>query len=154
MATPLTIRGVETFGVEVPHDLSPRHQRRHSPERSAALVNLTTEEGITGRTYLFLLPTKRPPGDRLPCCRTLSPSWLASAPVPSEISTRLGRRFALVGVGGVVRMALSALDSAMWDGARGRRGLPLATLLGGSVRPVPAYNSSGLGLMSARSGRR
>ena len=28
------------------------------------------------------------------------------------------------------------------------RGLPLATLLGAKPKPIPAYNSSGLGLMS------
>jgi mandelate racemase len=45
-------------------------------------------------------------------------------------------------------MALSALDTAMWDALAVASGLPLACLLGGSVRAVPAYNSSGLGLMS------
>src|SRR5260221_8217125 len=45
-------------------------------------------------------------------------------------------------------MALSALDAAIWDALAVAAGLPLATLLGAKPRPVPAYNSSGLGLMS------
>jgi mandelate racemase len=50
------------------------------------------------------------------------------------------RRFALLGVTGTVRMALSAIDMALWDA--------LARSLGGSLRPLPAYDSRGLGLMT------
>jgi mandelate racemase len=51
-------------------------------------------------------------------------------------------------VASVVRMALSALDMAIWDALAVAAGLPLAALLGAKPRPIPAYNSSGLGLMS------
>jgi mandelate racemase len=44
-------------------------------------------------------------------------------------------------------MALSALDLACWDALAVAAGRPLATLLGGALRPIPAYNSNGLGLM-------
>jgi mandelate racemase len=67
---------------------------------------------------------------------------------PLDIAAKLGRRFALVGVASVVRMALSALDAAVWDALAVAAGLPLAALLGARPRPIPAYNSSGLGLMS------
>jgi len=59
----------------------------------------------------------------------------------------LSRRFALLGVTGPVRMALSALDVALWDAAACAAGLPLAELLGAERRPIPAYDSRGLGLM-------
>ena len=49
---------------------------------------------------------------------------------------------------GIVRMALSALDMALWDALAIAAGLPLATLLGAAPRPIRAYNSCGLGLMS------
>src|SRR5260221_14339536 len=45
-------------------------------------------------------------------------------------------------------MALSALDAAIWDALAVAAGLPLATLLGAKPRPVPPYNSGGLGLRS------
>jgi L-alanine-DL-glutamate epimerase-like enolase superfamily enzyme len=49
----------------------------------------------------------------------------------------LGRRGALV-------RAISAVDIALWDLRAKQCGVPLATLLGGSVaRPVPAYASGG-----------
>jgi L-alanine-DL-glutamate epimerase-like enolase superfamily enzyme len=69
---------------------------------------------------------------------------------PLDIAPKLSRRFALPGVAGVERMALSALDIALWDALAVAAGLPLATLLGSKPKSVPAYNSSGLGLMSPR----
>jgi len=54
----------------------------------------------------------------------------------------------LVEVASVVRMALSGFDAALWDALAVAAGLPLATLLGAKPKLIPAYNSSGLGLMS------
>jgi mandelate racemase len=45
-------------------------------------------------------------------------------------------------------MALSGLDAAMWDALAVAAGLPLASLLGSAPRPIRAYNSCGLGLMT------
>jgi mandelate racemase len=71
-----------------------------------------------------------------------------AAVAPLAIAAVLERRYALLGVTGVVRMALSVLDAALWDAVAVAAGLPLATLLGSAPRPVRAYNSCGLGLMS------
>ena len=61
---------------------------------------------------------------------------------------KLALSYALIGVTGIVRMALSALDMALWDALAVAAGLPLATMLGGAPRPLQAYNSCGLGLMT------
>ena len=54
-----------------------------------------------------------------------------------------------VGVVDVVMLCVKpALDAALGDALALGAGLPLATLLGGAPRPLPAYNSCGLGLMS------
>jgi mandelate racemase len=66
---------------------------------------------------------------------------------PQTIYHRLVRRFALLGVTGLVRMAISALDIALWDASAVAVGLPLVEALGASRRPIPAYDSRGLGLM-------
>lgn len=68
---------------------------------------------------------------------------------PAELSGRLAGRFVLIGNEGIVRMATAGFDMAAWDALARSAGLPLATLLGAKPRPIPAYNSSGLGLMSA-----
>ncbi len=56
---------------------------------------------------------------------------------------RMYRDTLLSGRRGAVLRALSAVDIALWDLAAKRAGLPLAVLLGGSVRPVAAYASGG-----------
>jgi mandelate racemase len=45
-------------------------------------------------------------------------------------------------------MAMAGFDTAAWDALAIAAGQPLARLLGASPKPVPAYNSCGLGLMS------
>jgi mandelate racemase len=67
---------------------------------------------------------------------------------PVAIAGKLRRRFDLIGVTGVARMALSALDMALWDAMALAAGVPLTCLLGGTPRAVRAYNSCGLGLMA------
>ena len=42
---------------------------------------------------------------------------------------------------------MAGLDIALWDVLAQAAGLPLARLLGGTLEPVPAYNSNGLGLI-------
>jgi L-alanine-DL-glutamate epimerase-like enolase superfamily enzyme len=56
---------------------------------------------------------------------------------------RLYQETLLSGRRGIVIRALAALDIALWDLAGKRASLPLAVLLGGGVRPVPAYASGG-----------
>jgi mandelate racemase len=59
----------------------------------------------------------------------------------------LGRRsLHFVGYEGLSMIAVSGLDMAAWDALAKAAGLPLCALLGGSVGPVPAYNSNGLWL--------
>jgi mandelate racemase len=41
-------------------------------------------------------------------------------------------------------MAVGALDMALWDALGHAAGQPVATLLGGEVRPLPAYDSYGI----------
>ena len=45
---------------------------------------------------------------------------------------------------GLVGMAVSGLDMAFWDALGQAAGQPLATLLGGSLRPIRAYDSYGV----------
>jgi mandelate racemase len=58
----------------------------------------------------------------------------------------------LIGVQGVVRMAMAGLDIAAWDALAIAAGVPLATFLGAKpqpgLKPIRAYNSCGLGLMT------
>jgi mandelate racemase len=143
----LTIRGVRTTPVLVPMNYALGTSAARVTEAPLLLIDLETEEGITGRTYLFCY---RPSGARAVALLIEDAVSLIKGEHvrPADIAARLARRFALIGVTGTVRMALSGLDTAMWDALAVAAGRPLASMLGGSPRPVPAYNSCGLGLMA------
>lgn len=49
----------------------------------------------------------------------------------------------LIGRRGLALRAISAIDIALWDLASKKAGLPLAVMLGGSVKRIPAYASGG-----------
>ena len=143
----LTIRGINTFALEVPMTYPLGTSAAIVNKAPMLLVDLETEEGITGRAYLFCYRPSVPRA--LDILLRDAVALVKGQPVvPLDIAAKLGRRFALAGVTGLVRMALSALDIALWDALAIAAGLPLAKLLGAEVKPVPAYNSSGLGLMS------
>jgi mandelate racemase len=61
----------------------------------------------------------------------------------------LAKRHTLLGVEGVVRMAMSLVDVAAWDALSKAADVPLSRFLGATPRSIPAYNSNGLGLMPA-----
>jgi mandelate racemase len=53
----------------------------------------------------------------------------------------------LLGVHNIVLFALSGIDMAAWDALGQALGQPLARVLGAVPKPIPAYNSKGLGLL-------
>jgi mandelate racemase len=56
----------------------------------------------------------------------------------------MNAKFRLLGWQGLVGMAVSGLDMAYWDALGQIAGRPLAELLGGSPRPIKAYDSYGV----------
>jgi len=144
---PLTVRAVETVAVTVPMRLALGTSAATVREAPLLLIDVLTQEGITGRTYLFCY---RPSGSvAIAAVLREAVGLIAGDRVtPLTIAAKLERRYALIGVTGVVRMALSALDMALWDALAVAARLPLVAMLGAAPRPLPAYNSCGLGLMT------
>jgi mandelate racemase len=144
----LTIRDLRLVPVEVPMTFALGTSADTIRLAPLLLIDLETEEGVTGRTYLFCY---RRSGARAiaEILRDALDVVKGRRVAPVEIGALLGRRFALIGVTGVVRMALSGLDAVLWDALANAAGVPLASLLGAGPKPVHAYNSSGLGLIGA-----
>jgi mandelate racemase len=142
----LTIRAVATQAFAIPLSIPLGTSAAVVREAPFLLVDLHTKEGITGRCYLFCYTTSgaRAVGAHLHEAVGLIAGQCLS---PKAISRILSRRFALLGVTGTARMALSALDVALWDALAITLNLPLARLLGAAPATLPAYNSNGLGLM-------
>lgn len=143
----LTVRGLRTTAVEVPMTFALGTSAATIRAAPLLLIDVDTEEGVTGRTYLFCYRRSgaRAFADLLHDAVALVKGQRAA---PGDIAALLSRRFALIGVTGVARMALSGLDAALWDALAVAAGLPLARLLGAEPKPIPAYNSNGLGLMT------
>jgi mandelate racemase len=109
------------------------------------LIDLYTEEGVVGRSYLepysaktmrYLIPALQDFGELLKGRRV----------APLELYDVARKSLHFVGYQGLSMIAVSGLDMAAWDALGKAAGLPLCVLLGGSVGPVPAYNSNGLWL--------
>lgn len=147
IAEGLHVRSVETRGVMVPLNFTLGTAAATIREAPLLLVDLHTNGGITGRAYLFCY---RPGG--APAISAIlheAVEAIAGTEVaPVEIYERLNGLYRLFGNTGVVRMALSALDIALWDALAIAHEQPLATVLGGEATPHRAYNSCGLGLMA------
>lgn len=142
----LTLSRIETRGVRVPLKFALGTSAARVPAVPLLLVDVLMEEGVVGRSYLFCYSTS---GARAVAAHISEAAELARglSAKPQTICKILSRRFTLLGVAGPVRMALSALDAALWDAAACAVGQPLAELLGSERRPIQAYDSRGLGLM-------
>src|SRR6266700_2181790 len=142
----LTVRSVTTRAVAVPLNFALGTSVTVIRTVPLLLVDLLTDEGSVGHAYLF---SYTPAGAKsIALLLAEAVDLINSQPVkPDTIYHMLVRHLALLGVTGHVRMAISALDIALWDAAAIAAGLPLAELLGAARHPVRAYDSRGLGLM-------
>ncbi len=143
---PLTVRAIRATPVEVPLNFVLGTSQGALREVPLLLVDVVTEQGVTGRSWVFCY------------LRAAAPAIISllgeverltkGEPVdPAALWVKLARRFTLIGVQGIVRMALAGFDAACWDAAAVAAGQPLVRLLGAEPKPIPAYNSCGLGLM-------
>ena len=143
----LTVRNIRAVGVKVPMTYVLGTSQQAVREAPLLLVDLETEEGVTGHAWQFCyLPAAAPAIVVLleEVLRTVQGDRVE----PDALWAKLAKRFVLIGVQGIVRMALAMFDVAAWDALARAAGMPLASYLGGTPRPVPAYNSCGLGLMA------
>jgi mandelate racemase len=109
------------------------------------LIDLHTREGIIGRSYLepYLKNAAR---YIIPAIHDLIEALEAKPLAPLDDFQRNRRSLNLIGYEGVTMIAVAGIDMAIWDALAKAAGMPLAVLLGGTVGPVPAYNSNGLWL--------
>lgn len=146
--TMLTLRSIRARAVDVPMARPLGTSAQTMRTAPILLIDLSCEEGVVGRAYLF-------------CYARMAPRLIAAVLAdvaealhgerlaPVDFAQRLQQRYRLLGAQGVVRMALAGFDVACWDALAQAAGMPLADFIGSRPRPIPAYNSNGLGLMLA-----
>ena len=142
----LTIRDVTTRGVIVPM-ARPLATRIVVLEKAALLlIDLHTEEGVTGRTYLFGY-LERGIAYMAALVRDIVAMTRGDTVAPQDLYAKVRKGLSLMGHEGLSTMAAAGFDMACWDALARAAGVPLVTLLGGKPRSLPAYNSNGLGLI-------
>ncbi len=144
----LTIRALDVRAVDVPVRRPLETSGGVLGTAPLALIDLRTEEGVTGSSYVFCYT----PMALKPVAQLLSnlAALIEGDPLaPLELERKLQRTFRLLGPQGLTGMAVAGIDMAAWDALAKAWGVPLARLLGGEPRKVPAYNSCGLGMIGA-----
>lgn len=109
------------------------------------LVDLHTEEGVVGRSYLQTVIPKAV-NYLVPALHDLGAMLKGKRIAPIEFYDLARKSLHFVGYEGMSMMAVSGLDMAAWDALSKSAGVPLCAMLGGSVGPVDAYNSNALWL--------
>jgi len=111
-------------------------------ESPLVLVDVVTDQGVLGHGIIFTYTTAalKPTAELV---QNMAPLVEGEELAPAAIEQKLGKRFRLLGTQGLIGMALSGIDMALWDALARLHNLSLLMLLGGIARPVPAYGAIG-----------
>ncbi len=106
------------------------------------LIDVATDQGITGRSYLFAYSkvTLKP---FVHLVEEIGLDLVGKPVAPCDLMAAMDAKFRLLGTQGLVGMAISGLDMAFWDVLGQAAGKPVVELLGGSAKPIKAYDSYG-----------
>jgi len=137
-----TIRGVKARAVVAPISRPVKNAFGSIEAAPLVLIDVATDQGATGRSYIFAYTavTLKP---LVHLIDEIGKELVGRAIAPFDLMSAMDARFRLLGWQGLVGMAVSGLDMAFWDGLGKIAGKPLVELLGGSVRPIKAYDSYG-----------
>ena len=111
---PLTVRAISAVGVEVPMTYVLGTSRGRITKAPLLLIDVETAEGITGRAYLWSY-FPRAMVAIASMLKEIEERTKGERVVPAELWSKLAERFALIGVQGIVRMAMAGFDVACWD---------------------------------------
>ena len=101
------------------------------------LIDVVTDQGVTGHSYIFAY-TKLTLAPLVHLIEEIGRDLTGKVIAPFDLMAVMDAKFRLLGWQGLVGMAVSGLDMAFWDALGQAAGQPLATLLGGSPRPIRA----------------
>src|ERR1700692_578938 len=133
-ASLLTVRAIRTVARDGPMARPLGTSAQTMRTAPLLLIDLETEEGITGHAYLFCY-TQVAPGLIAAVLTDIQDAVRGECLAPVDLSTRLQQRYRLLGAQGIVRMALAGFDVACWDALSLAAGLPLASYIGSQPRP-------------------
>ena len=148
----LTVRSLHARAVSLPMTRPIQTGGGSVAQIPLVLVDLETDEGITGCSYIFCYASfVLEPLVKL--LHNLGDLINRETVAPLALEEKLQQAFRLLGPQGFTAMAAAGIDIAAWDACAKAAGLPLVQLLRGKVQPIPAYNSTGLGIIGAERAR-
>lgn len=139
----MNLRALRTRPVLVPIRRPPVSASGAIPEAALVLFDLETDQGVTGRSYVFAFASWAL-APIVGCAQGLFAMIKGDPLAPLDLEAKLRRQLALLDSPGLVGLALAGIDMAAWDALAQARGVPLVTLLGGTPKAIAAYNSTGL----------
>jgi mandelate racemase len=138
-----TIAKITARAVNVPMDAPHRTAGGVVASYPMVLLDLLTSDGVNGSSYIFTynLAALKPAAELVQNVGAM----LNSQPLaPLDVFALLDKKFRLLGVQGLVGMAISGIDMAIWDALARSKHLPLCELLGATAKSIPAYLSLGM----------
>jgi mandelate racemase len=141
-ATTPAIRSVKARAVIAPISRPVKNAFGVIEAAPLVLIDVATDQGITGHSYIFAY-TRLTLKPLVQLIEEIGRDLTGKAIAPFDLMADMDAKFRLLGWQGLVGMTVSGLDMAFWDTLGQAAGQPLAKLLGGSPRPIRAYDSYG-----------
>jgi mandelate racemase len=149
------IADIRVRAVDAPIDPPLRNSLNVIPRAPLVIVDVRTTDGAAGTAYVFPY-TRAALGPTAALARSLGAGLVGRPLAPTTLWRELHDAGRILGTEGLVQIALSALDMAMWDALAVRAGVPLCVLLGAEPKPVPIYASLrgwGAAMLAEEAGR-
>jgi mandelate racemase len=134
------ISEVRVRAVDAPIDPPLRNSLNTIPRAPLVIVDVRAADGAAGSAYVFPY-TPAALGPTASLARSLGAALVGRPLAPATLWRELHDAQRILGAEGLVQIALSALDMAIWDALSARAGLRLCEMLGAEARPVPIYAS-------------
>ncbi|MAW33252.1 MAG: mandelate racemase [Proteobacteria bacterium] len=134
---------VKARPVLVPFRIPPTTASAKIEDCALVLIDIETNEDLIGHSYLFVY-SKAMLSPTVECIEGIKPLLANQIIEPLELDNYLKKKFRIHNTGGILGQVLSGLDMAFWDAFSQYLRQPLCRVLGGSIKPIPTYNSCGL----------
>jgi mandelate racemase len=141
MACP-KIRELRVRAVRVPMAEPHKTASGTISESPLVLTDIVTDDGTTGHSMIFTytVAALKPTADLI---KNLEPFVKGELLAPIDLADKFAKRFRLLGLQGLVAMAVSAIDMALWDALARSHHTSLVRLLGSTEKPIAAYGAVG-----------
>ena len=142
----LNVKSLRVRAVEVPLNKPVEAHIGKFTKWPFICIDIHTNQSIVGRSYIAPYLSEYV-SSIISSINALFQKFIDREINPYQFFKEGMQSISLLGYKGIALYALAALDIAFWDAKAKSAGIPLANYLGGSLKPIKAYNSRGLWLI-------